>query len=166
MLSASPDRIVWVRTMDQAAIDTDADSVTLPGIAHRLLIVDDDRVHRMVLARVARQAGYEVEEAGTYEAACRLMGEGAHACVTVDLSLGEHGGLDVLQHLAQLKFEAPIIVVSGSDDKVRQEALMVARRLGLNVCGSFGKPMNLSHLRNLLGEIRKRQLVGLTPRGV
>jgi hypothetical protein len=25
--------------------------------------------------------------------------------------------------------------------------------------------MNLSHLRNLLGEIRKRQLVGLTPRG-
>jgi len=165
MLSASPDRIVWVRTMDQAAIDTDADSVTLPGIAHRLLIVDDDRVHRMVLARVARQAGYEVEEAGTYEAACRLTGEGAHACVTVDLSLGEHGGLDVLQHLAQLKCEAPIIVVSGSDDKVRQEALMVARRLGLNVCGSFGKPMNLSHLRNLLGEIRKRQLVGLTPRG-
>jgi two-component system, chemotaxis family, chemotaxis protein CheY len=93
------------------------------------------------------------------------MGEGAYACVTVDLSLGEHGGLDVLQHLAQLKFDAPIIVVSGSDDKVREEALMVARRLGLNVCGSFGKPMNLSHLRNLLGEIRKRQLVGLTPRG-
>jgi hypothetical protein len=60
-------------------------------------------------------------------------------------SLGQHGGLDVLQHLAQLKFEAPIIVVSGSDDKVREEALMVARRLGLNVCGSFGKPMNLSH---------------------
>ena len=111
----------------------------------------------MVLARVARQAGYEVEEAGTYEAARRLMGEGAYACVTLDLSLGEHGGLDVLQHLAQIKFDAPIIVVSGSDDKVREEALMVARRLGLNVCGSFGKPMNLSHLRNLLGEIRKRQ---------
>ena len=151
--------------MDQAIIDTDADSVTLPTIPHRLLIVDDDRVHRMVLARVARQAGYEVEEASTYEVACRLMAEGAYACVTVDLSLGEHGGLDVVQHLAQLKFDAPIIVVSGSDDKVREEALMVARRLGLNVCGSFGKPMNLSHLRNLLGEIRKRQLVGLTPRG-
>ena len=151
--------------MDQAVFNTDADSVTLPGIADRLLIVDDDRVHRMVIARIARQAGYEVEEAATYEAARRLMGEGAYACVTLDLSLGEHGGLDVLQHLAQMKFDAPIIVVSGSDDKVRQEALMVARRLSLNVCGSFGKPMNLSHLRNLLGEIRKRQLVGLTPRG-
>jgi CheY-like chemotaxis protein len=149
--------------MDQATINTD-DSLALPTISHRLLIVDDDRVHRMVLARVARQAGYDVEEAGTYEAARRLMGEG-YACVTLDLSLGEHGGLDVLQHLAQIKFDAPIIVVSGSDDKVREEALMVARRLGLNVCGSFGKPMNLSHLRNLLGEIHKRQAVGLTPRG-
>ena len=95
-------------------------------------------------------------------AAKAMRAKGEHV---VDLSLGEHGGLDVLQHLAQLKFDAPIIVVSGSDDKVREEALMVARRLGLNVCGSFGKPMNLSHLRNLLGEIRKRQLVGLTPRG-
>jgi CheY-like chemotaxis protein len=151
--------------MDQATVNTDADSQVLPTISHRLLIVDDDRVHRMVLARVARQAGYEVEEASTYETARRLIGEGAYACLTLDLSLGEHGGLDVLQHLAQLKFDAPIIVVSGSDDKVRQEALMVARRLGLNVCGSFGKPMNLSHLRNLLGEIRKRQVVGLTPRG-
>jgi CheY-like chemotaxis protein len=151
--------------MNQATVKTDADSLALPTISHRLLIVDDDRVHRMVLARVARQAGYDVEEAGTYEAARRLMGEGAYACVTLDLSLGEHGGLDVLQHLAQVKFDAPIIVVSGSDDKVREEALMVARRLGLNVCGSFGKPMNLSHLRNLLGEIHKRQAVGLTPRG-
>jgi CheY-like chemotaxis protein len=151
--------------MDQVTADTEADGPTLPAIPHRLLIVDDDRVHRMVLGRVARQAGYEVEEAGAYAAACRLMDEGAYACVTLDLSLGDHGGLDVLQHLAQIKFEAPVIVVSGSDDKVREEALMVARRLGLNVCGSFGKPMSLSHLRNLLGEIRKRQVVGLTPRG-
>jgi DNA-binding response OmpR family regulator len=151
--------------MDQVIFNTDADGEVLPAVADRLLIVDDDRVHRMVLARVARQAGYEVEEAATYETARQMMSEGAHACVTLDLSLGQHGGLDVLQHLAQIKFEAPIIVVSGSDDKVREEALIVARRLGLNVCGSFGKPMNLSHLRNLLGEIRKRQLVGLTPRG-
>jgi len=151
--------------MDQATLNTDAASQVLPVIAHKLLIVDDDRVHRMVLGRIARQAGYEVEEAATYEAARRLIGEGAYACVTLDLSLGEHGGLDVLQHLAQLNFDAPIIVVSGSDDKVREEAQLVARRLGLNVCGAFGKPMNLSQLRNLLGEIRKRQMVGLTPRG-
>jgi len=151
--------------MDQVAFNTEADGELLPVISDKLLIVDDDRVHRMVIARIARQASYEVDEASTYEEARRLLGEGSYACVTLDLSLGEHGGLDVLQHLAQIGFDAPIIVVSGSDDTVREEALAVARRLGVNVCGSFGKPMNLSHLRNLLSEIRKRQVVGLTPRG-
>jgi len=137
----------------------------LPAIAHKLLVVDDDIVHRMVLTRIAKQAGYEVDEASSYEAARQLLGANLYACVTLDLSLGEHGGLDVLQFLARERFEAPIIVVSGSDDEVRQEALLVARRLSLNVCGSFAKPMNLSHLRELLREIRKRQVVGLTPRG-
>jgi two-component system, chemotaxis family, chemotaxis protein CheY len=151
--------------MDQIMLSDEAASQMLPAIPHKLLIIDDDKVHRMVLARVARQAGYEVEEAATYEAACRLLVEGTYGCATVDLSLGEHGGLDVLQHLAKSGFQAPIIIVSGSDDQVREEALAVARRLGLNVCRSFGKPMNLSHLRTLLGEIRKRQVVGLTPRG-
>jgi two-component system chemotaxis response regulator CheY len=93
------------------------------------------------------------------------MRDGGYRCVTVDLSLGNHGGLEVLRHLAQLKFEEPVIVVSGSEDDVRGEAAMVARRLGLNVLGSFGKPIDLSRLRVLLGEIRKRQVVGLTPRG-
>jgi CheY-like chemotaxis protein len=151
--------------MDQLTFDTEAEGQLRPTISDKLLIVDDDRVHRMVISRIARQAGYEIEEAATYDDACRLMGEGAYACVTLDLSLGEHGGLDVLQHLAQISFDAPVIVVSGSDDTVREEALAVSRRLGVNVCGSFGKPMNLSHLRNLLSEIRKRQVVGLTPRG-
>ena len=141
------------------------DAEELPGIAQRLLVIDDDTVHRMVLTRIAKQSGYEVDEAASYEAARRLLGESDYACVTLDLSLGDHGGLEVLQFLAQAKFEAPIIVVSGSDDAVRQEALMVARRLSLNVCGSFAKPMSLSHLRELLREIRKRQVVGLTPRG-
>jgi DNA-binding response OmpR family regulator len=151
--------------MDQVVFKTEADGELRPEISDSLLIVDDDRVHRMVIARIARQAGYEVDEAATYETTRRLLGEGAYACVTLDLSLGEHGGLDVLQHLARIGFDAPIIVVSGSDDTVREEALAVARRLGVNVCGSFGKPMNLSHLRTLLCEIRKRQVVGLTPRG-
>ena len=137
----------------------------LPGIAQRLLVIDDDTVHRMVLTRIAKQAGYVVDEASSYEAARQLLGESDYACVTLDLSLGDHGGLEILQFLAQAKFEAPIIVVSGSDDAVRQEALMVARSLSLNVCGSFAKPMSLSNLRELLREIRKRQVVGLTPRG-
>ena len=142
-----------------------ADGDALPAIAQKLLVIDDDTVHRMVICRIGRQAGFEVEEAATYEAACRLLAHEDFACVTLDLALGDHGGLDVLQDLARIGFERPVIVVSGSDDEVRQEAAEVARRLGLNVCRPFQKPVKLAELRSLMHEIRKRQSVGLTPRG-
>lgn len=150
--------------MDQVTPSEGVGGEMPSAIPHKLLIVDDDTVHRMVLARVAKQAGYDVDEAPNYETAGRLMGQDTFACVTLDLSLGEHGGLDVLQRLAHLGFHAPIIIVSGSDDQVREEALVAARRLGLNILCAFGKPINLSHMRTLLGEIRKRQVLGLSPR--
>lgn len=137
----------------------------LPSISQRLLVVDDDTVHRMVICRMARQAGYQAEEAACYEAVLRLMGEQIFACVTLDLSLGDHGGLDVLQHMAQIGFQSPVIVISGADDAVREETFAAGRKLGLNLCRPFAKPLKLGELRDLLREIHKRQAVGLTPRG-
>jgi DNA-binding NtrC family response regulator len=136
-----------------------------PAVPYKLLVVDDDTVHRMVICRIAGQAGFEVEEAATYEAARRLISETTYGCVTLDLALGEHGGIDVLKYMAEIGYASPVIVVSGSDDAVRNESFAVARKLGLNVCRTFSKPVKLANLRELMREIRKRQIVGLTPRG-
>jgi DNA-binding response OmpR family regulator len=148
---------------DQFASLDEADEVS--GVSHKLLVIDDDTVHRMVICRIAKQAGFEVEEAATYEAARRLMAHNGYGCVTLDLSLGERGGIDVLQYMAEIGYASPVIVVSGSDDEVRSEAFAVARKLNLNACRPFSKPVKLSDLRELMREIRKRQVVGLTPRG-
>lgn len=134
------------------------------GGIQRLLVIDDDTVHRMVLARIGRQAGYEVDEAATYEAACLRLAEGAYSCATVDLSLGNHGGVEVLQHMARIGYTAPVVMVTGSEGDVRRDAFEVACRLGLNVCEPFAKPVKLAILRQLLNEIHKRQVVGLTAR--
>jgi hypothetical protein len=48
---------------------------------------------------------------------------------------------------------------------VRSESLAVARKLNLNVCRPFSKPVKLADLRELMREIRKRQVLGPTPRG-
>jgi len=149
---------------DQAALHPD-DAAEATGIPCKLLVIDDDTVHRMVICRIARQAGFIVEEAATFEAARRMMSQESYACVTLDLSLGDHGGLEVIQHMAQIGYESPLIVVSGSDDAVRNESFAVAKKLGLNVCKTFSKPLKLADLRDLMREIRKRQVVGLTPRG-
>jgi two-component system, chemotaxis family, chemotaxis protein CheY len=137
----------------------------ISGMPHKLLVIDDDTVHRMVICRIARQAGFEVDEAASYETAQRMLGVTVYGCVTLDLSLGERGGIDVLQHMAEIGYASPVIVVSGSDDAVRGESFAVARKLNLNVCRPFSKPVKLADLRELMREIRKRHVVGLTPRG-
>jgi DNA-binding response OmpR family regulator len=148
---------------DQYAALDEADEVS--GGSHKLLVIDDDTVHRMVICRIAQQAGFEVDEAASYEAARRMLGLGVYGCVTLDLSLGEHGGIDVLRYMAEIGYTSPVIVVSGSDDAVRSESLAVARKLSLNVCRPFSKPVKLADLRALMREIRKRQVIGITSRG-
>jgi DNA-binding response OmpR family regulator len=148
---------------DQYASLDEADEVS--RASHKLLVVDDDTVHRMVICRIAQQAGFEVDEAASYEAARRMLGLGVYGCVTLDLSLGEHGGIDVLRYMAEIGYTSPVIVVSGSDDAVRSESLAVARKLSLNVCRPFSKPVKLADLRALMREIRKRQVIGITSRG-
>jgi DNA-binding NtrC family response regulator len=148
---------------DQSAFLDEAGKAS--GNSHKLLAIDDDTVHRMVICRIARQAGFEVDEAASYEAARRMVGLSVYGCVTLDLSLGERGGVDVLQYMAEIGYPSPVIVISGSDDEVRSEAFTAARKLNLNVCRPFSKPVKLADLRELMREIRKRQIVGLTPRG-
>jgi DNA-binding NtrC family response regulator len=148
---------------DQSAFLDEAGKAS--GISHKLLAVDDDTVHRMVICRIARQAGFEVDEAASYEAARRMLGLSVYGCVTLDLSLGERGGIDVLRYMAEIGYPSPVIVISGSDDEVRSEAFTAARNLKLNVCQPFSKPVRLADLRELMREIRKRQVAGLTSRG-
>jgi two-component system chemotaxis response regulator CheY len=148
---------------DQYAALDEADEIS--GASHKVLVIDDDTVHRMVICRIARQAGFEVDEAASYEAARGLLALNIYGCVTLDLSLGERGGIDVLRYMAEIGYTSPVIVVSGSDDAVRSESFAVARKLNLNVCRPFSKPVRLADLRELMREIRKRQVVGLAPRG-
>ena len=67
--------------------------------------------------------------------------------------------------MAETGFQSPIIVVSGSDDAARDESSAVAHKLNLNVCRPFSKPVKLADLRELMREIRKRRVVGLTSCG-
>jgi hypothetical protein len=46
---------------DQYATLNEVDEVS--GGSHKLLVIDDDTVHRMVICRIARQAGFDVDEA-------------------------------------------------------------------------------------------------------
>src|SRR5215469_1437647 len=88
-----------------------ASSESLP----RLLVIDDDYLHRKIICRVAAKAGYAPAGAATYEEAAKLALENAFDCISLDLSLGQHGGLEMLYYLRGIGCKAPIVIISGAD---------------------------------------------------
>lgn len=128
-----------------------------------LLVIDDDSVHQMIICRVAGRAGFEATGAGSYDEAIRLLSKNVYTAITLDLSLGEHGGVDILHFIAAMDSPTPIIIVSGSGENIRNETLGLADLLSLNVCDAMPKPVNLAQLRQHLIDLKDRAAVGLSP---
>jgi len=140
------------------SLETDGDGSAVaravPLGKSRLLVIDDDNLHRMIICRAAAKAGYAPAGAATYDEAVRLAQETAFDCITLDLSLGPHAGVEMLRHLWVIGCKAPIIVISGCDDATCDETLKVARSLNLNICQSMAKPVDLAVLRNCFEQIK------------
>lgn len=122
--------------------------------APRLLVVDDDNLHRMIICRVAAKAGYRPAGAASYEEAAKLAQENAFDCITLDLSLGQHAGVEMLRHLWVIGCKAPILIISGCDEATCRETVRVARSLNLNVLEPVPKPVDLVTLRYSLERLR------------
>jgi two-component system, chemotaxis family, chemotaxis protein CheY len=120
----------------------------------RLLVIDDDNLHRMIICRAAAKVGYLPAGAATYEEAVKLTQETAFDCITLDLSLGERAGVDMLRHLWVIGCKAPVIIISGCDDQTCNDSAKVAASLKLNVWESIPKPVNLATLRASLERLK------------
>ena len=123
----------------------------------RLLVIDDNYLHRLIICRVAAKVGYVTVEAAGYEEAATLLGEGEFDCITLDLSLGAHAGVEMLRHLWTIGCKAPIIISSGCDPAVAQETARFAKSLQLNVRESVPKAVDLALLRHSLERLRAQR---------
>ncbi len=120
----------------------------------RLLVIDDDYLHRKIICRVAAKAGYAPAGAGTYEEAARLALESPFDCVSLDLSLGQHAGVEMLQYLRGIGCKAPIVIISGCDEATFRETLKAAKSLNLDIRESISKPVDLEMLKYSFERIR------------
>jgi CheY-like chemotaxis protein len=139
---------------------TPATPVTAPGpigspdLATRrapvVLIVDDARVVRVRLARLLAPLGWTVLEAADGQTALERLGESAPDLLITDVAMP---GLDGFALVRAIRAEPtlarlPVIVVSGDDDRHREEAA----RSGVSVLlgKSFGEAALLAHIRRLV----------------
>ncbi len=78
----------------------------------RILIVDDHEVVRAGLMRIIEQPETAFGEASNVEQAVKLAAEENWDLVVLDLSLGFHGGLELLKELKQVRPKLPILILS------------------------------------------------------
>ena len=79
----------------------------------RILVVDDQKDVRAMIAIVLRVNRYEVAEADSGTAGLKTFAEGAFDAAIVDIFLGDISGVDVIASLRERKPGLPIIAVSG-----------------------------------------------------
>lgn len=114
----------------------------------RLLVVEDDLVQRTIIGSIGAKLGYDTIIAPTFEIASQMLQSDKFDMMTLDLSLGEHDGVELLRLIAALKLnEMPIVIVSGCEERVRNTIQRVASALHLTLTTSLAKPLNIDKLR-------------------
>jgi CheY-like chemotaxis protein len=124
----------------------------------RLLVIDDVAVHRMIICKLAAKTGFIPFEAEGCGDVVRLTTTQDFACATLDLSLGERAGTEVLRHFSICGFRAPVIILSGADPAVARDAFELGQSLDLDMLEPMAKPIDLAGLREKFAVIVAEKL--------
>ncbi|MCX7314587.1 MAG: response regulator [Alphaproteobacteria bacterium] len=126
-------------------------------ISPRLLVVDDDRVQRILISQAGRSAGHCVTEARSVAEAIDLIQSVAFDCVVLDLTLEDGDGFDVLRAMGMAGYGGCVIIVSGAEAPARHASRVLAQSLDMDLLQSFHKPVDLGALRLSLHNVRRNQ---------
>jgi DNA-binding NtrC family response regulator len=118
-----------------------------------LLIVDDDRGFAESAGMLAKQEGFEVEQAGTLGEAHRLLRERRFDLLALDLHLPDGSGLDLLDDI-DLASHGRIIIVTGNPSI---ESAMHA--VSQPVVDYLVKPLQTARWLELLHSTQRTQMV-------
>jgi EAL domain-containing protein (putative c-di-GMP-specific phosphodiesterase class I) len=123
----------------------------------RLLIVDDERVQRMIVVHIVAPLGFAVDCAANLAEAIAYLRERRYDAVILDLSLGDTEGISLLSVLRDCDSDPVLIFLSHLDERVLASSLRLASTMGVRVAGSLQKPAQPLALRELLRDAPERR---------
>ena len=121
---------------------------------YRLLAVDDDADCSELIVRTALKCGYEAFPAADARALRETLSHWRPHVITLDLSLPEVDGFEMLLSLKAAQFNGQVIIISGQPEWLRNQAVDLACVNGLRVPAHMSKPVQLAQLRELLTTIK------------
>ena len=137
----------------------------VPRLPSRLLVVDDERIQRMIVIRAVAPLGYAVDSAASLADAAAHLAEYCYDAIVLDLSLGESEGVSLLQAIHASNSDPVLIFISRLDERVRGAAVRLAVSMGLRVAGTLQKPASPGAMRELLLSAPQRKVEHAEPQG-
>ncbi len=123
----------------------------------KIFVIDDEPFALRLVGHQLRALGYTEIIAHTQAAqAVRALEHDPTAAdvILLDLQMPEMDGIELVRHLARLKFAGAVIFVSGEDTRIVQTASRLATAHALHVLGALNKPVPPEALRLLLDATR------------
>lgn len=122
----------------------------------RLLVIDDEPQLGEYLAAIARDIGFAADVTTEDEDfRARFLAQ-RPALVALDLGMPGMDGVELLRFLAEQKFDAPVLIVSGFDRRVLDSAFRLGEALGLSMAGPIEKPMRAEILEQTLADLKSQ----------
>ena len=122
-----------------------------PEAPLHVLVLDDDPLLLDVMREMLAVCGLSNIALETQAcSALRRLDQSMPDVVICDLMMPEMDGIEFLQAAAAQGYEGKVILMSALEDGVREAAGELARALGLQVVGSFRKPLEQNQLRAAL----------------
>ncbi len=133
----------------------------------RFLLVDDEAFARHLLIHQLGRLGFTdvtALERGADAVEILERDPSAIDIVLLDLQMPEMDGVEFVRHLARIRFQGGVILISGEDARIIETTRKLAAAHRLNVHGALHKPVTPEQLQALLGEgIRPNTKSAFTP---
>src|ERR1700733_11360771 len=120
----------------------------------RVLVIDSDNLHRMIICRAADKAGYIPAGAANLAEATKHVQSGAFDCITLDLSFGHEAACGFLSRLEASACKSKILLLGDRDAAAGRETLRFATSLGLDVEDPVAKFLDVGMLRCALEQLK------------
>jgi DNA-binding response OmpR family regulator len=117
-----------------------------------VLIIDDEKNIRLTLSMALEQPGISVDTASTGTEALEKLAEKSYEVILLDLRLPDLDGMEILRHIAEMRPEIKVIVITayGSID-------LAVEAMKLGAVDFLPKPFDTTDVREMVRRVSDRE---------
>lgn len=121
------------------------------SVMRNILVIDDDKLMRLAVARILISAGYNVAQAADGDEGLHMYREGEFDLVITDLIMPDKEGIQIIRELRKENSKIRIIAMSAGGRGGAMDYLKWARLMGAKQC--LSKPITREDLLNAVTSV-------------